>query len=83
MLIKLEDLEMIHIEHGIFLHGEMVIFGFLCEQWSGEPINAEPHKADEGRWFHKDKLPSPMTKWHSKLLTNYLDIPTLTFDECL
>ena len=37
--------------------GQRVDFFFVVEQWSGEVINAEPHKCDDLRWFPIIDLP--------------------------
>lgn len=37
---------------------------YLCTEWQGEPINVEPHKCRELKWFDIDDLPEniiPMT----------------------
>ena len=36
---------------------ERASFYFICKKWSGEPRNAEPHKASEIGWFNVDNMP--------------------------
>ena len=37
---------------------ESVGFYFSCRAWSGEPVNREPHKCDDLRWFPTEALPA-------------------------
>ena len=44
---------------------------FVCEQWEGEPHNAEPHKHSEGEWFDLDNLPSDFMEYQVALVQAY------------
>lgn len=41
---------------------ERASFYFICRDWSGEPFNAEPHKASEIGWFDIDDMPEKTIK---------------------
>jgi 8-oxo-dGTP diphosphatase len=38
-------------------NAERIDFFFTCETWTGVPVNAEPHKCSEIRWFSSDEIP--------------------------
>ena len=40
--------------------GERIDLFFTIGEWSGEFVNAEPHKCAEIKWFHRSKLPENM-----------------------
>lgn len=41
-------------------HWEALCFFFVAKKWSGEIINAEPHKCDDLSFFPLDNLPNNM-----------------------
>lgn len=57
------DLVLAHISHRQSpipqKHERMDLF-FKVKNWEGEPINAEPHKHEEIKWFSLKKLPKNM-----------------------
>src|SRR5689334_20765410 len=58
--IRPEDLDLVHVSHRKspepLDHERMDLF-FRVKSWKGEPINAEPHKHKEIKWFDLKKLP--------------------------
>jgi hypothetical protein len=40
--------------------GERIYFFFVCHEWEGVPVNAEPEKCDQVEWFRLDDLPKNM-----------------------
>ena len=65
-----EDLEFVHASYRP-KHDEtgnrMDIF-FRAAKWSGELLNAEPHKCDDLRWVNPGELPSNMTPHVRKII---------------
>lgn len=58
VLIALADLKPVHVMHRLTPTGqERVDTYFLAERWSGEIMNAEPHKASELFWVPLHALP--------------------------
>ena len=55
VVVEPTDLQFIHVD---YLKDEYVNFYFLAQQFSGEPIVAEPEMASEGIWLNKENLPS-------------------------
>ena len=61
--INPSDLHFSHVVHrqAPDLPGEEYIdFYFMCNKWSGEVVNAEPHKCSDLSFFHMNELPSDM-----------------------
>ena len=54
--LKPEDLECVHVMHRMS-DEERVDFFFVVKNWPNEPLNCEPDKCDELKWFPLDKLP--------------------------
>lgn len=54
--INLNDLKVVHVMHRQGLI-EKVDFFLQAEKWFGEPIIAEPNKADDLQWFSLNSLP--------------------------
>lgn len=50
--------------------GERPAFFFHASEWTGEPKNAEPEKADDARWFHLSELPE-MMPYMKEMLDRY------------
>jgi 8-oxo-dGTP pyrophosphatase MutT (NUDIX family) len=54
--IKPENLNLVHImQHKCDKH--YIDFYFQCETYQGEPLNCEPEKCGDVRFFHKNNLP--------------------------
>ncbi len=51
---------------------EYADFFFVCDAWSGEPGNMEPHKCDDMQWFPMDNLPSNTIGYIREVL-NYIE----------
>lgn len=51
-----------------------VALGFLAKHISGEPINVEPNKHDEIKWFSIDNLPSNLADYTKNSIEFYLKI---------
>ncbi|MBF6271410.1 NUDIX hydrolase [Nocardia farcinica] len=53
------DLRLVHTAHvvDVGLEPRLGLF-FLAERWTGEPVNREPDKCYELRWFALDALPA-------------------------
>ena len=55
VLIQAKDLDMVHVMHRA---KERIEFFFVAKNWQGEPVNTEPDKCDDVRWFPLDNIPS-------------------------
>ncbi len=53
------DLEFVHVMHSAVTGGRASFF-FRARRWTGSPVNREPHKCSELRWFRLDALPAEM-----------------------
>jgi 8-oxo-dGTP pyrophosphatase MutT (NUDIX family) len=51
-----KHLRLVHVLHRSE-ENERVGFFFVAEHWDGDPINMEPEKCEELRWFPVDRLP--------------------------
>ena len=63
-----QDLMVAHITHrkDSDRNCEYIDIFFIAKSWQGEPVNQEPDKCDEMKWFHKNDLPTailPNTKF--------------------
>jgi 8-oxo-dGTP diphosphatase len=57
LVLEPSDLEVIGVMHRRNLTYEWMDFFLLIRRWNGEPVNKEPHKCEELRWFPLDSLP--------------------------
>lgn len=58
---------------------ERVDFFVHVRVWRGEPINAEPDKCDDLRWFDIESLPDNTVPYVRKAIQNFLE--GIAFDE--
>jgi 8-oxo-dGTP diphosphatase len=57
--LSTQDVEMVTAVHNRNSNGHARVgFFFRAHRWQGEPVNAEPHKCAEIRWFPLDDLPT-------------------------
>ena len=78
ILIKPDDLEILHVQHIFFdkneslgFHSpiELLLFYLKPKIWTGEPKNCESNRCDDIGWFSTNKLPEnivPYTKYALK-----------------
>ena len=66
--LRAEDLELVHVVHRNTGGGRMGLF-FRCRRWTGEPVNAEPHKCDDLSWFGYDRMPDNLIPYIRQALT--------------
>lgn len=50
---------------------ERVDFFVAATRWSGELVNAEPHKCDDLTWYRLDRLPENTIPYVRRALDNY------------
>jgi 8-oxo-dGTP diphosphatase len=50
---------------------ERIDFFLAATRWTGEPVNREPHRCDELRWFDLDALPKNTIPYVRRALRNY------------
>lgn len=55
--VQEESLELVHTMHRLSNGQERLDLAFLITEWSNEPQNVEPEKADNLAWFNINKLP--------------------------
>ena len=51
---------------------EYVSFFLQASEWSGQVVNAEPHKCDDLSWFDIDNLPENTIPYIRRAIENYL-----------
>ncbi len=68
VVIRSADLRLAHIRDRSSDDGHRIDFFFTCERWSGELVNAEPHKCSDLRWFGRDQLPKDIISYIQQVL---------------
>ncbi len=58
LTIHPNDVQCVHVMHRQSKDADYMDVVFLLRAWKGEPINAEPEKCDDLRWFSVDDLPA-------------------------
>jgi 8-oxo-dGTP pyrophosphatase MutT (NUDIX family) len=71
------DLEVVHVMHRKS-SDERIDFFLKATRWRGEPVNREPHKCSELRWFRADDLPPNVVAYVRRAIENALN--GVTFD---
>lgn len=62
MLLRPEQLAFVRVVHRRS-DSERLSFFFVARDWTGEPVNAEPHKCDDLSFFPLDDLPPNMVPY--------------------
>lgn len=70
ILLKLEDLELVHVMHRKE-KDIRVDFFFTIKEWGQEPRNNEPNKCDDLKWFTIDNLPKNTIPYIRKAIENW------------
>jgi 8-oxo-dGTP pyrophosphatase MutT (NUDIX family) len=73
VLVAPEDLRHVHTLHvnGSGPEPRLGLF-FEAKRWSGEPVNGEPEKCSDVRWFGLDALPSGLIEYPAAGLRAYV-----------
>lgn len=71
LAIAAVDISFAHVIHR-YEDEERVDFFVTIKKWEGEPINTEPEKCDDLRWFPLDQLPENMVPYVRQGLQNSL-----------
>lgn len=72
LIIKPDDLKLIHFMHRKKASEERVDFFFTASHWRGAPQIMEPHKCDDLSWFPLKKLPPNMVPYVRFAINQYL-----------
>ncbi len=71
ILIDKTKLKIINIGNEIVPDKHFVTIGYLCEDFTGDPIVMEPEEIVGWKWFDLDNLPDPIFPPSQKLLNAY------------
>jgi 8-oxo-dGTP pyrophosphatase MutT (NUDIX family) len=70
--VVVSDARLATVVHHHSPYGARVGFFFEALAWSGEPVNAEPHKCGGIGWYPLDALPADTVPYTSAGVTQYL-----------
>lgn len=71
ILLKKEDLQLVHVLHKHMLDEQRIILYFKSANWGGEVRSREPFKFKEAQWFSLDNLPKNITGSIRQVLKMY------------
>lgn len=77
IMLSPENLEVVGVMHRKSTE-ERVDFFLAASRWSGEIVNAEPHKCEELTWHPMDKLPENVIPYVRRAIDNFTR--KVTFD---
>ncbi|GAA3617661.1 hypothetical protein GCM10022223_37890 [Kineosporia mesophila] len=84
LMVKAEDLQVAGIIHGAWgveaPNGFLTVV-FVTTCWTGEPINAEPHKHKQVSWHPTTNIPTDFVSTTRAALGNYVDRNVSVFTE--
>ena len=66
------ELDLFHVMHRR-ADDERLSFFFTARNWSGSPINKEPHKCDDLSWFPLNSLPTNTISYISAAISRSLE----------
>lgn len=69
---ELKVVGLIHGAWGVEAPNGFLTVIFATHTWTGEPVNAEPHKHAQVRWFPVEQVPSEFVSTTREALMNYL-----------
>lgn len=70
IVVERGNLKLVHVMNRYTDHDRMDLF-FHSTEWSGEPVNQEPSKCDDLRWFPLEDLPPNMIPCVREAIENY------------
>ncbi|MEQ1561760.1 MAG: NUDIX domain-containing protein, partial [Nitrospira sp.] len=71
LVIKEEDLSLVHVIHRLSDFGEYFEFYFLTDKYDGQPEIKEPDLCDDIGWFDINSLPQNMVPKTKEALDRY------------
>jgi len=71
IVIKPEDLQVVHVMHRKARADERIDFFMVCSQYEGEIVNNELDKCDDLQWFPLDSLPLNMVEYVRIAIDHY------------
>lgn len=66
--VREKDLKLVHVGHRQE-DREYIDFFFLATNWSGTPVNTEPHKCSGIDWYDVDTLPTDVMDYTAAAIT--------------
>jgi mutator protein MutT len=80
VIVKNQDLELIHIINRNAKDAERIDFFFVIKNWEGEPQIMEHDKCDEMRWVLKNDLPENMAPEVKQATNNIFNTKSIYSD---
>ena len=67
-----EALRLVHTMHRNSDEERLSLF-FVADDWMGEPVNTEPHKCDDMKWFPLSELPQNTVPYIRSAISRLMD----------